>query len=675
MSTCAIARQRLAQRVASVKDTPAAVQTASAVKTSMLATATSAERHIGGVSLLQGFQGLIGHPADVVTDYLASLGRPERRSNALAITPKGIRIAVKAFSKGAREFGEAMRTGVDPETVGDAFTLNRARLSNPILEAARQRIQTFVSARNKPFYAMALQTNLYRRAKVLAIREGLKGAALSARVDELLAHPSDEMAVGAIADADKATLAEPGVVDQAIGSLKGRLRQMSEPSNLSRAERARAQALREGLSGDALAERKRELLAMTPAQFERAVQVPAQTSPPSRARSAVAKAAYVATELTAPFPRVAANIVSTGLDYSPVGVFKAALESAGQEKGARIDHLREGLTKAGVGSAAGLALGYYLASKGRMTGDAPQSQGERNVWQMEGKQAFSVRIGDRWYPVTAFAPISLLPILGASLYYENQKHPGETTRNLAAATMAHAKALTEHSILSSLRQVGDLAADPAGKISKFLAGYVPVPPLVGQLARGTDPMVRDASDPNTVTAAAKSIGAKLPGVSRTLPPRLDAFGRPVQRAEGPVSGTIRQLFDPTGSTAAASSPVLEELDRLGVGVSKPSRAAKVGGQKVERSPEQLRAFLQAVGPQTEAALEQLVGSPEYRGARSDGERIKMLQYVLRSVRADARGADAGSGGSAAVPARRRPATSRRDDLDSYYPNPYRGGHQ
>src|SRR5581483_660637 len=89
MSTCAIARQRLAQRVASVKDTPAAVQAASAVKTSMLATATSAERHIGGVSLLQGFQGLIGHPANVVTDYLASLGRPERRSTALAVTPKG----------------------------------------------------------------------------------------------------------------------------------------------------------------------------------------------------------------------------------------------------------------------------------------------------------------------------------------------------------------------------------------------------------------------------------------------------------------------------------------------------------------------------------------------------------------------------------------------------------
>jgi hypothetical protein len=290
------------------------------------------------------------------------------------------------------------------------------------------------------------------------------------------------MSVGAIQDANDATLSQAGVVDQATAAVKNKLRKLSTPEPLARADRAKAQAVREGLSGDALAERTRAILALSPATFDKLVQIPETPTPASRAVSVAAKVAYV--ELTAPFPRIAANIVGTGLDYSPVGVLKTALETVGQEKGARADYFRSGLTKATVGSSTGLAVGYYLASKGLITGDAPPSPSDRNLWELEGKKPYSVKIGGSWRSLNTFAPLSQMPVLGAALYHENLTHPGEPLRNFGAATMEHAKVLTEHSILSSLRQMGDVAADPAGKIARYLAGFVPVPPLVGQVAHG-----------------------------------------------------------------------------------------------------------------------------------------------------------------------------------------------
>jgi hypothetical protein len=630
MSRCAVARQNLAERVASLKTASAPEQIASGVKASYLASVTSAERHIGGVSLLQGFKGLVGHPADVVTDYLAHLGHPERRTNALAVTPKGVRVGVEAFGKGTREFWSAMRTGVDPETVGDAFGLQRVRLGNPILEAARSRVQTFVSARNKPFYEMALQLNLYRRAKVLAVREGLSGAKLSARVDELLAQPTDGMSVGAIQDANDATLSQAGVVDQATAAVKNKLRKLSTPEPLARADRAKAQAVREGLSGDALAERTRAILALSPATFDKLVQIPETPTPASRAVSVAAKVAYVGAELTAPFPRIAANIVGTGLDYSPVGVLKTALETVGQEKGARADYFRSGLTKATVGSSTGLAVGYYLASKGLITGDAPPSPSDRNLWELEGKKPYSVKIGGSWRSLNTFAPLSQMPVLGAALYHENLTHPGEPLRNFGAATMEHAKVLTEHSILSSLRQMGDVAADPAGKIARYLAGFVPVPPLVGQVAHGLDPAVRDLSSDSRLESAGKSIVARTPGASLRLPAKVNAFGHDVERSAGGISGILTQVFDPASSSRAHDTPLTAELDRLGVGVPKPGKSVSVDGEKRERTPAQYREFLRSVGPATEQALTAMLADPDYLKLE-DADRRKAVAWVLRET--------------------------------------------
>lgn len=546
---CATARLKLARAVAAVKPSPLSAKIGSLVRTGYLATVTGAEKHIGSVAAYQTVEAAFTHPGRVTLDVIQAVAKSiASQATKTPLPPSAFRqvgfawnakaggLMVDAFTHGTKEAWSAIKAGVDPEVVGDAFDTKAVHFANPLLQSAVDHVNTFVTARNKPFYNMAMQGSLYVQAKALAIREGLTGTAQSARVDQLLAKPTDQMAVTALEAANKQVFSNSGPIAKAIGKFRSSLAETrDQPLTRGPKERAQIQATTEGLTGDAHAERVRKIMASP--NFEQIVrgvprEITGEAARAQKIKAAGAGAALVATDVTVPFARIGLNLGARAIDYSPAGFAKTLAQAviAGDPK-----NVADGFTKAAVGTGLGLASGYYLASQGRLTGSGNKDHPNQ------------LKIGDTWHDLGVFEPLGSMPMLGANYYELQKKHPDAIAGNLAQATAEQVKHISEGSFLASMQKVQEaLQAGP--QVGQKVGGLVPSLPIVSQIARGTDPYVRDTKDANSVMAAGKTVAAGVPGISRLLPPKRDAQGRPIERPEG-LAGA---LLDPTRPKSSQS---------------------------------------------------------------------------------------------------------------------------
>jgi hypothetical protein len=644
MSTCALSRDALARRVAELKQTTLAERFVTGAKTAMLATATSAERHVLGVAMLQGWRGIVAHPMEVGTDYLRSLATGTDRTKSLVLTARGIRTYIGGFAHGTKDMAEAMKHGYDPETSLSSFSLDdRAPLKTPMLETARRYINTFVTARNKPFAEGSMRVNMLEQAQALATREGLAGQQWGARVNELVASPTDQMTVNAMAATAKSLLADRSVTAKFVSNASDYFkREMTGGSNLTRAERAQAQARMEGLTGDAVHDRVAQLLGMKPADFERTVRVPKQKSGGALSQTtegrAAATAGYVATNLLAPFPKIGANIAATSIDYSPLGLLKTAFETAHAAKGDRLNTAIGGLTKAAAGSATWMAVGHYLYAHGLATGALPTSAGEQEQWKLEGKTPYSVKVAGRWRSLDTGSPVTMMPIMGIAMAEEQAKQPNQMGLNLLRSQGAYIVEVTKRGILGAMRGLGDASGGDPRAAAQLASGVVPVPPVLGQAARAIDRTKRDTKDANPFKQAAKEVASRVPGLSQTLPPQLTQFGQPIQYGTSGPSNAAEQFLDASRPVPDRATALTNEMDRIGVTVGRAGTAEKIGLVKVTRTPDEQRAFLEAEGPALQRHLEDLVVSPEYQHAAMPTQ-ASMMRATIKAWRGAFRSQD------------------------------------
>ena len=328
------------------------------------------------------------------------------------------------------------------------------------------------------------------------------------------------------------------------------------------------------------------------------------------------------TEVVMPFVRTPTNIANTLVQYSPAGLVTALMKQIGDPSQKR---LAEDLGRTLTGSTL-VALGFMLAREGKATGASPGTAAERAQWDLEGKQANSVRIEDRWVSVSRLAPIGALVSVGAQMY-----HGASETESLAgkAATAAYTplRVTLDQPFVTGVQGTIEALQDPGRAGERFAQRQVAsvVPAGVAAVARGTDPLLRD---PRGILEA---LAARIPGASQTVPPRLDPFGQPMTSR----GGVLKQLTDVTYSRAASDDPLIQELSRLGVTVGFPSRQRTEGvgrdRERVMRSPDEYRDFLEAVGPETRRALERIVSNPQF--ARLDDQTKRdLLGFRVSQVR-------------------------------------------
>lgn len=123
------------------------------------------------------------------------------------------------------------------------------------------------------------------------------------------------------------------------------------------------------------------------------------------------------------------------------------------------------------------------------------------------------------------------------------------------------------------------------------------------------------------------IRSRIPGLSETLAPRRDIFGRPVQ-GEG---GLGPDMVTPIWTMTARNDPTIKALLYADIGISPPAR--KVRGR--ELTPAEYSAYSETIGSIAKPQLDALVATSVWDRMAGD-DREEAVDRIMRAARKEAR---------------------------------------
>lgn len=370
-------------------------------------------------------------------------------------------------------------------------------------------------------------------------------------------------------------------------------------------------------------------------------------NPVNRAGSFVADALF-------PFRKTPANILTTGLDYSPVGLAKGVKEAMLDVKSGKctaadaVDSLASGLTGTGI-----LALGAYLAAEGLLHVRAGDDDKEEAFEKSMGGQDYAIQIGDRSYTLDWAVPAAM-PLFAGAAVMESVRKGGGTFDALVDSLLGMQDVVLETSMLSSLNDLVSNISYAKSKsmylidraASSYAGQYIPT--IGSKVASVFDDTVRKsyvekgsgqvASDVNYFLQGAAK---KVPGARNQLQPMVDMWGNEVSNGSAPER-VFQSFLSPGFLKAQDNSPATQEIRRLakatGDSTVYPAAAEKsytVKGETRTLTGEEYTRYAKAMGQTRKDLVEAAVKLPVYKSV-SNAEKVDYIQNVYKYARETAR---------------------------------------
>ena len=368
----------------------------------------------------------------------------------------------------------------------------------------------------------------------------------------------------------------------------------------------------------------------------------------------VLRAASFAADAFLPFRKTPANILTTGLDYSPVGLVKGIKEAMVDVKSGKctaadaVDSIASGLTGTGI-----LALGAYLAAEGLLHVRAGDDDKEEAFEKSMGKQDYAIQIGDRSYTLDWAVPAAM-PLFAGAAIMESVRKGGGTFDALVDSLLGMQDVVLETSMLSSLNDlvsnISYAKSKPLYLIDRAVSSYAGqyIPTIGSKAASVFDDTVRKSyvekgsgqvtSDVNYFLQGAAK---KVPGARNQLQPLVDMWGNEVSNGSAPER-VFQSFLSPGFLKAQDNSPATQEIRRLakatGDSTVYPAAAEKsytVGGETRTLTGEEYTRYAKAMGQTRKELVEAAVKLPAYK-AMSDSEKTDYIQNVYKYARETAR---------------------------------------
>ena len=159
-------------------------------------------------------------------------------------------------------------------------------------------------------------------------------------------------------------------------------------------------------------------------------------------------------------------------------------------------------------------------------------------------------------------------------------------------------------------------------VRNMISSFVPASVGMGYMARAADPYSRQAR--TTMDA----IKAKIPGLSETLMPRRDIWGRPIMQKEALGGRGVTNMY----MVEASSDPVNLLMLNLGVFPAPVQRTIR----NVELTPEQYDDYARIAGGMAKQRLDQIVLAPQFSTFPSSVQH-DVIEETIKQSREAARG--------------------------------------
>ena len=352
-----------------------------------------------------------------------------------------------------------------------------------------------------------------------------------------------------------------------------------------------------------------------------------------------AKALSIAYDAVMPFRKTPANILTTGLDYSPVGIAKAVKQAAVDVKSGKataadaVDSLCEGLTGTGI-----LALGAYLASEGLLNLRAGDDDDEEAFNKTLGHQDYALELGGRSYTLDWAVPAAIPLFAGAALVEGGMDFGGlmDAVSNIGDVVLETSMLSTFNDIIRNISYADNPMASAVGRVASSYASQF-LPTVVGKIASALDDTVRKSyveSGTSQLERDAKYFGQtvlrKTPFAREAMQPSIDMWGEEVSNGD-PLLRIIQNSVSPSTIKEIKNDAVTQEVRRLyeATGEGLPSAAEKsfvVNGERKYLTGEEYTEYAKVMGQTRRQVLEPLLKSKGYQKL-SDADKAKAVGYA------------------------------------------------
>lgn len=342
--------------------------------------------------------------------------------------------------------------------------------------------------------------------------------------------------------------------------------------------------------------------------------------------------------LIAPFVKVPSKVLSTAVDYSPVGAVQAVVKKVGGSKNYSVGQFETDLAKSGLGSTAFVGLGYALSSAGLLTGGYPEEQKERDRWKAEGIEPNSVKIGDKYVSLNYLGPAAILMGMGAGVQKRQEKGQDPFTISVGAVGDTF-NAFFEQSYVQGLNSAINAVKDSQRYGESFANSLARglVPNLLRQTAVATDDKQRQVDNP------LEAITSGIPGLSKTLDAKVDVYGREIENKQTLPLG---QMWDALKiSNSRETNDVIDEVSRLhsvdpsnkDLQVTPPQAqsSVSVNGVNVKLTDNQKSQLQKDIGAAALEGMQQVINSSQYQSL-SDEEKASALNKARENAQKQVR---------------------------------------
>ncbi|MBU5626534.1 hypothetical protein KQI82_06320 [Oscillibacter sp. MSJ-2] len=388
---------------------------------------------------------------------------------------------------------------------------------------------------------------------------------------------------------------------------------------------------------------------------------------------------FGAGDVIAPFTRVAGNLASRGLEYSPVNAVRGTLELAGvvaQAARGNVDAARQAkavsnLARGMTGTA--IAYGFMLLAQAGLLRQADDEDDAdvRALNQAEGitgtqlnlsaaQRALSGegaawRSGDTLIDLSSIEPLNLLMNLGTEMA-KSEASPIVTAWNATSDSFMDVTAE-----LPVMQSIGNAAVDivrynqdPKEVFAKEAMNTLvssTLPNLMRSAARGLDDRPRSTYSGDTLAERLRdNVKSGVPGLRETLPGSVDGFGRDRTYQGSRSFNLFQAMLNPVGVNTYTQGEVSKELEavRKATGDTSfyPDKSApsklKADGKELPLTYEQRQEFQRTRGSAALLVMGQMMGADAYKQS-SDEQKSKLLSdcsaYAYQAAKAEAMGRD------------------------------------
>ncbi|MBU2177674.1 MAG: hypothetical protein KJ556_21490, partial [Gammaproteobacteria bacterium] len=413
-----------------------------------------------------------------------------------------------------------------------------------------------------------------------------------------------------------------------------------------------AQAFRlassEGLEGKALSKRINEIIANPPDSISLASVDAANYQTFTRELGEGGRAGMKfltknpGLRLIVPFIRTPANIVKFMGERTPLAFASKNIRADIAAGGAKRDLA---LARISMGSMI-MATVASMTTSGLITGGGPDDPTLKNIKRGTGWQPYSMKIGDKYHSYNRLEPIGMLFGVAADTAEIIGQVGEEDSKALAlAGVMAFAKNVTSKTWLRGTSEAIQALEDPVRYGERFIQGYAKtlVPTGVAQVARFQDPQIRSIYHPGGFWYETyNAIKSRVPGWSKTLPPRRNLWAEPIV-LEG---GLGPDIMSPIYTSTERHSPIDTELVRLKYGARMPETTQKILGVDIPMTAKEYDEYLIVMNtmrlPQTGRNLKDSLNNMvtkdlRYKAQETDDDKIDMIRRDISTAKKWANG--------------------------------------